>query len=96
MRIFSYIVAIILIFLGITFSILNATPVALNYYVGTTHISLSLLLVLTLGAGILIGFVVSLPPLLRAKRKIYRLKNRVKQVEQELVTTKISENKELQ
>lgn len=84
MRIFTYIIAIILIIFGLTFALLNANPVKLNYYIGTANISLSLLLVLTVGLGILIGFIVSLAPIFRLKKKNYQLKNRVKQLEQEL------------
>jgi putative membrane protein len=91
MKIFSYIVAIILIFLGISFSLINAKPVELNYYIGTVQISLSLLLILTVGLGILIGFIVSLAPMLRLKRKNHQLKNRIRQLEHNIVATKIPE-----
>ena len=89
MRIITYIVAIILILFGLTFALLNATAVKLNYYVGTTEISLSLLLILTVGLGILIGFIVSLGPVLKLKRKNYQLRTRVKQLEQEVVSVKV-------
>ncbi len=86
MRIFTYLIAIILIIFGLSFALLNASPVTLNYYIGSKSISLSLLLVLTVGLGILIGFIFSLAPILRLKKKNYHLKNRVKQLEQEVVT----------
>ena len=54
-RIITGIVVVILILLGITFAILNATPVSLNYYIGISEISLSLLLVLVLLLGIVLG-----------------------------------------
>lgn len=88
MRIFSYIVAIILIVFGLTFSLLNASPVMLNYYIGSAKISLSLLLILTVGLGMLIGFIVLLGPILRLKKRNYQLRNRVKQLEQEAVAFK--------
>lgn len=84
MRILSFIIAIILIVLGLTFALLNATPVTLNYYLGSQEISLSLLLVLAVGFGTLIGFIVSIGKILRLKNKIHQQKNRLKQLEKEL------------
>lgn len=86
MRIFTYFIAIILIILGLSFALLNASPVKLNYYIGTASISLSLLLVLTVGLGILIGFIVSIGSLLKQKKKNYHLKSRIKQLESQIVT----------
>lgn len=85
MRIFSYLIAIVLILFGLTFALLNASPVKLNYYLGTATLSLSLLLIITVGLGILIGFIFSLIPILKLKKKNYHLKNRVKQLEQNIV-----------
>lgn len=96
MRIISYIIAIILILFGLSFALLNASPVKLNYYVGSIDISLSLLLVLTVGLGILIGFIVALGRILKLKNKNYQLKSRLKQVEHELVSIRVPENKGLQ
>lgn len=78
MRIFSYIILLVIILLGITFAALNAETVNLNYYLGIRPISLSLLLALCLGVGVLIGLILALFPLLRLKRDNYRLKNQVK------------------
>lgn len=96
MRIFSFIFAIILIFFGITFALLNATPVKLNYYIGTASLSLSLLLIIAVGFGILIGFIVALGAILKLKKKNYHLKNRVQQLEKEIVSLKLPENKGIQ
>lgn len=96
MRIISYIIAIILVIFGLTFALLNASPVTLNYYIGTTHISLSLLLVITIGIGILIGLLASLGPILKLKRTNYRLKSRLRKLEQEVINIKVSDDKGLQ
>jgi lipopolysaccharide assembly protein A len=85
MRIISSIIAVILIILGLSFALLNANPVVLNYYVGNIRISLSLLLVLAVGLGILIGFSISIGSILKLKRKNHLYKNRVKQLEQEII-----------
>jgi putative membrane protein len=84
MRIVTFIITIILIVFGLTFALMNAMPVTLNYYVGVLHISLSLLLVLTLRFGILIGLIVALGPILRTKKEKHLLRNRVKHLEHEL------------
>lgn len=78
MRIFSYIILIIIVVLGITFAALNAQPVNLDYYIGTRTISLSLLLALCLGVGILIGLLIAFFPLLKLKRVNYQLRKQVK------------------
>ncbi|MBA2655088.1 MAG: LapA family protein [Gammaproteobacteria bacterium] len=94
MRILSYIVAIILVIFGLTFALLNASPVQLNYYIGTTSLSLSLLLILTVGLGIVIGLIACIGPILKQKRKNYHLRQRVKQLEQQIVIDRLPEKKD--
>lgn len=84
MRIFSYIVLLIIILLGITFAALNANSVTLNYYVGTRNISLSLLLVFAMGIGIILGFLTAMLSLIRLKSENIRLNHQIKQVRQEV------------
>jgi putative membrane protein len=85
MRIFSYIILLVVVILGLTFAMLNAEPVSLNYYAGTRTISLSLLLVLSIGIGVVIGLLLALKPLLRLKRKNYQLKNNLRHTEKEII-----------
>lgn len=84
MRIFSYIILLLIIILGLTFAVLNAEPVTLNYYFGTGKISLSLLLVLCLGVGAVLGLLVASVPLIRLKKNNYQLKSQIKRAEKEL------------
>jgi len=70
--------------LGLIFAILNSGQVAFNYYIGTKLISLSLLLVLTLGIGIIIGFVFTLISVIKQKKENYKLKSHIKDIEKEL------------
>lgn len=79
MRIFSYIILLIIIILGVTFAVLNAELVKLNYYFGSIEISLSLLLVLSLGIGVIIGLLLALKSILKLKRKNYQLRKESKQ-----------------
>ena len=92
MRIISYIILLIIILAGITFAILNAELVTLNYYFGAGKISLSLLMVLCLGIGVLLGLLTALWPILRLKRKNYRLKSQLKQLEKDRASSLVSNN----
>lgn len=70
--------------IGLTFAALNSTPVWFNYYLGTTSIALSLLLVMVFGVGILVGLISSFLPWLGVKCENSRLKARLKIVEREV------------
>lgn len=84
MRIISYFFLFALIGLGVTFAILNPTTVTVNYYVGHHTLSLSLLLVFMFAAGGMLGLLIGLFLLLKAKIKNYRLKQRLKLAEKEI------------
>ena len=84
MRIISVILILVVVLLGIVFAVLNATAVTFNYYVGKATVSLSLLLAMTLGLGILLGILVELKPLIRLKWQNHTLKSKLKETEEEL------------
>ena len=84
MRIFSYLILLIIMLFGLTFAALNSTPVVFNYYLGTKTLALSLLLVLAFGTGIFLGLLVSLFSLLKSKRDNLRLRARLKTSEKEV------------
>ncbi len=92
LRIISYILIVLIILLGITFAIRNDTPVPLNYYLGTTKIALSLLMVYCLGIGILLGFIAIIYPWFKLKKQNRSLRNRIKQLEKDQIvkTTSIT------
>lgn len=73
MRLVSILILVILAFVGFSFAILNAQSVAVDYYIGSSEIPLSLLLVGTLILGIFIGLIILLPSILRLKFTIRRL-----------------------
>jgi len=83
MKIFSYIMVILVILLGVTFAMMNTSPVTLNYYVGTSDISLSLLLVLVLFIGVLLGVIFMSSKLLKEKYENRRYKNKLEQVQKQ-------------
>jgi lipopolysaccharide assembly protein A len=84
MRVFSYAVLLIIMILGLVFAILNSGQVIFNYYLGTLQISLSLLLVFTLGFGIFLGFIFTIISVIKLKKDNYKLKNKIKNIEKEL------------
>lgn len=84
MRLISYILILLIIIVGVTFAILNASPVAINYYFGIQHVPLSLLLVISFGLGLLLSFVVMSFIVLRLKNQKWRLRKQLKIAEQEI------------
>ena len=74
MRIFTLLILIFAVILGVSFAALNAGSVAVNYYIGTQTIPLSLLLLGILVIGILIGYFASFPSRFKAKMEIRRLR----------------------
>lgn len=84
MRILSYLLLLIIILLGISFATLNSGIVTLNYYVGHKTLPLSMLLVSVFAVGCCLGLLVGLSIVIRLKVKAYRLRQRLKVVEQEV------------
>jgi putative membrane protein len=67
MRVLTFIVVLAILLLGISFAVLNANAVNMNYYFGIAHLPLSLLLIITLIIGVLLGLGAGLIMLFRAK-----------------------------
>lgn len=84
MRILSGIFLLILALLAIIFACLNAETVSLNYYLGTKEFPLSLLLVMVLFIGAVLGLLVGLFLYLKAKNHSRRLQQRLKVAEAEV------------
>lgn len=84
MRIFSFIIFVIILMLGVVFATLNHTPVAFNYYFNVKEISLSLLLVFSVGVGMFFGFVFAFVSWLKLKTANYRLRSKLQNTEQEI------------
>ncbi len=75
---------IVIIFLGLIFHLKNDQLVELNYYVNSIPVSLSLVIVLTLCIGALLGVLASLPMILKLKHENARLDRQVKITEKEI------------
>ena len=84
MKLIKLVLFVVVIFLGVSFACLNATKVAINLYIGTYELYLSVLLVMTLGLGIFIGFIAMCGSYLRLKADNYKIRSKAKLVEKEI------------
>lgn len=83
-RILSVIALVLLIGVGITFTVLNPQQVTLNYLLGSLQLPLALLVVLMLALGAVLGLLVAGFMLLRLKRENRRLRRGTRLAEQEV------------
>lgn len=77
-RLVDLITIIIIVILGLSFAMLNTAEVQLNYYFGVTSTPLSLLLVIMLLVGAILGALSTFGILLRQRAEIARLRRRTK------------------
>jgi putative membrane protein len=93
-RLLGFLLLLVLVVLGLSFAVLNAEPVALNYYFGYRDIPLSMIVVLSLVAGALIGVLVSLGMILRLKQQAARLRRKLRTAEKDAEHLRILPAKE--
>jgi len=84
MRIVMTIAYILLIIIGIGFAGLNAASVQINVYFTTLAMPVSVLIILTLGIGVILGFILFLGRYWRLKAEHRKLKNQLKLTEKEI------------
>jgi putative membrane protein len=84
MKYIGYLFILIIVVLGVTFAVLNAAPVAINYYFSTSHLALSVLLAIAFFAGVIIGVLVLCLRLMRARVEARRLRKANKQLQGKL------------
>ena len=84
MRILRYILFILLLLLALTFALLNAQAVNINYYLGVSQVPLSILLVFAFGIGCIVGLLVSMSWYLRSKWHNRKMAQRLELAEKEL------------
>lgn len=84
MRIISYFFLLAIVIFGMTFATLNSESVTINYYLGQSALPLSLLLVIVFAFGCLVGMVVGIWLLIKAKMTNYRLNQRLALAEKEI------------
>lgn len=84
MRIISYFLFLIIVIFGMTFATLNSESITINYYFFQTTLPLSLLLVIVLALGCFLGIIVGLWLVLKAKMKVYRMRQKLAVAEKEI------------
>lgn len=83
-RLIGLIFILLIVGFGLSFALLNAGPIQVDYYLGNAELPLSLALTLALAIGALIGLLSATAVLLRQKRETARLQRRLAQLEREL------------
>lgn len=83
-RLIGLIIVLLLIGFGLSFALLNAEPVVVDYYLGTASLPLSLALTLSLVIGALLGLLTASAILVRQRRKVARLRRQLGQADREL------------
>jgi len=80
-RLFGFLSLIVLVVFGLSFAVLNAEPVSFNYYFGYRDIPLSMIVVLSLAVGAVIGMLVSMGMILRLKQRLAGLRRKLQVAE---------------
>ena len=83
-RIVYLIIFLILVVFGIVFAVLNAEPVKLNYYFGSKEVALSLVLVLAMIVGAILGVIASASMIVSNRREVMKLRKSVELAEKEV------------
>jgi putative membrane protein len=66
------------------FAVLNAEPVKLNYYFGSRDVALSLILVLAMIVGAMLGVIASASMIISNRREVVKLRKSVQLAEKEV------------
>lgn len=77
MKILRYITAIFVVILGISFSLLNATKVDINYFIGSATLPISFLVIISFASGVIMSLFLTSLWILRAKATAYQLRRKI-------------------
>jgi lipopolysaccharide assembly protein A len=83
-RIAKLILALVILVSGLAFHLKNNELIALNYYVGSIELPVSLIVVLVLCIGALLGVLASLPIIIKLKQQKSKLERQIKNSEKEI------------
>jgi len=84
MRILMTIFYLLLIILGVSFAALNAKATQINLYLMTLQLPVSVLMILMLGFGMMIGFFLFIGRYWRLKTECYKIRSQLKLTEKEI------------
>ena len=84
MRLLVYLLFFVVLLICVGFAVINAEPVAVSYYFGTLLAPLSLIVVIAIIAGAILGVVAGLGMVLKAKRETSGLRKELRLKEKEV------------
>src|SRR3989344_4096995 len=85
-RTFYALLAVVVLFAGISFALHNRQIVEINYYFGVRWSGpLSLALLATLALGVVTGYLASLRMVVRMQRQLVQARKEIRQIEQEVI-----------
>lgn len=73
-RVIGFLFLLVIVLFGLSFALLNAQPVELDYYFGAVTLPLSLVLVIAVIIGAVLGVLAALGVILRQRREVGRLR----------------------
>lgn len=80
-RVIGFLFVVVLVVTGLSFAVLNSQPVTLNFYFGNRDFPLSMIVVLSLAAGAVIGVLVSAGLILGLKAQVGQLRRKLRHAE---------------
>ncbi len=83
-RIIFLVIFLLVSVVGLSFALMNAETVTLSYYFGTIEAPLSIVVVISIALGALLGVSTSMVMVLGLKQEIARLRRSVKVTEKEV------------
>ncbi len=84
-RLFYLLIILLLLVVGITFSLKNPQEVAINYYFGLSWSGpMSWLLLVVLAVGSFLGILLTFTWVLRSRRRLSQVKKEIRKMEQEV------------
>ena len=78
------ILIIFILLFGLAFHIRNHQLVTLNYYVSEVQLSFSVIILIAISIGVLLGILVSIPIIIRTRKRNSRLEKKIKDTEKKI------------
>ena len=78
------ILIIFVLLFGLAFHIRNHQLVTLNYYVSEIQLSFSVIILIAISIGVLLGILVSIPIIIRTRQRNSRLEKKIKDTEKKI------------
>jgi len=78
------ILIIFVLLFGLAFHIRNHQLVTLNYYVSEIQLSFSVIILIAISIGVLLGILVSIPIIMRTRQRNSRLEKKIKDTEKKI------------